>query len=1320
MQQRTTIWPAISSSVTSADQHGSGSSNQKVEVFDQYGQLTWVMDESGFLTRFKYDNASGALIQRIDDVSVGMISDSPAVPATWSTPSGGGLHLVTDFTVDNLGRITQALGPQHAVAISGTSTQIRRATWTVYKQTGYDAPTPFNEVRWAQGYQTVATSSSSSSNSLIEPITVTQQDRNGRDTKWIQSLRDSGVTGALTSGEDLAMQARWTRWKQWWYYNCSLQANMLRVYKIINPKSPDPQVYADTLYGFDTGSSAMGLLIRQQAPGGTITRLVYDAVSRVASRWVGTDDTGATDSSPGGTSPNNMTQVESYQYDGGSAGGDGNLTAITKYVDASGTADRITYYTYDYRNRRATASGPSNFYEIYSYDNQDRLTQVDGKNGSGGLLISRTISNYDNLGRIYQRLKYAVDITSGNPGNALTDGYWYDARGNLMKSITGGSMQLTKFTYDGAGRRTVIYHTVNSSDTSYTTASTISGDTVLHQEATVYDAADNVIQVTKRRRFHNASGTGALDGTSTEPRSRISYVAYWPDGLGREQASANYGTNASASFSRPATIPGSSATVLVNKTSYTNRGEVFQTTDPKGIVTEYTFDDGARKITVIADKGTSTINQRVDYTYTLDDLVLTQAVQNSATGSGVQTTSYCYGTTLTDSDVASNEILRATIFPDSSDSCGSGSDQVLLAYNRQGQIKLKTDQAGTVHSLLYDALGRLTDDCVTSFGTGIDQAVKRVTRTYEVRGLIDTLTSYNNATPGSGTALNQISYTYNTFSQLITETQEHGGTTTGSSPKVQYAYDGGSANEVRLNAFTYPNGNINSFNYGTSGQTDDLLSRVTAILRGTTHLADYLYLGISDFVQANYSSEPGVALTYIMQTGDSTGDAGDQYLGLDRFDRVVDQRWIVTSTLAAKARIQYGFDQNNNRTFRNDLVAGTGQDEFYTYDNLNQLKSLQRGTLNGTRTAITGTPSWEEDFSFDTTGNWHGASGGYIRKDNTGSTVLNQSRSNNSANEITGITTTTGTGWSVPSYDAAGNMTSMPQPMTVASAYVAAYDAWNRLISIKSGASTVASFAYDGANRRVTKTIGSNVRHYYYSNKWQILEERLNTSTSADRQFTWGQRYDDDLIMRDCSTFTPNRFYCLHDYFNPVAVIDTSANVDERYGYNAYGFCNFMTGSYGGRSGSSYDWETLFGAYRFDSESTLYQVRNRIFHCMLGSWISRDPLEYDDGLNLYAYARNNSVNWVDSQGLKTEINCSELGPKNCPGMCVRDNTHMVQGHYTCQKCTDSDGSTCCGCSASWPEFPGGKPRDNGGSFTCCGKKGDSCPTKGPGTHFPGT
>ena len=273
---------------------------------------------------------------------------------------------------------------------------------------------------------------------------------------------------------------------------------------------------------------------------------------------------------------------------------------------------------------------------------------------------------------------------------------------------------------------------------------------------------------------------------------------------------------------------------------------------------------------------------------------------------------------------------------------------------------------------------------------------------------------------------------------------------------------------------------------------DDLLSRVFRLKHGSTVMAEYSRLGLNDIVRADDPPTPGVELTCIKQGAESDGDAGDKYTGLDRFGRCVDQRWIKTSDGTHKERVQYGYDRVNNRTWRQNVVAGTGQDEFYTYDTLYQLKTLQRGTLTGTPpTGISGTPSWEEQFNYDPTGNWNGVSTGY-KTLASGSTTLDQNRTHNKANEVTDITETVGTSWPTPTQDAVGNVTVMPQPGSLASSYDAKYDAWNRLVEVKITAGAVqGTYAYDGLNRRVSKTVSGTTRHFYFSKDWQILEERV-------------------------------------------------------------------------------------------------------------------------------------------------------------------------------------------------------------------------------------
>jgi RHS repeat-associated protein len=1223
MSQKETTWPTITTG-----QNGSNTANSRTDYFDEFGYQTQTTDEAGVETTFQSDWSTGAVTQMIQDAT--------------------GLALETDYTVDGLGRTTQVLGPQHSIDLAGTSTSLRRAQWFAYNDTGPD-------IRISSGYATG--SSPSYTYTVMEPVTVQLLDLSGRATDVIVSQRASGTSPStpVSITDSFVNQNLWSRWTHNIYENNTRGLTAQRVYYLIPASSSSSSGSSGVNYNeTDLGYDAMGRQSRVETPGGTVTRIVYHPRGWVLGQWVGTDDVWATDADPtgGGAAGNNMVQITGYLYDSGSPGLDGNLTTLTQYQDSTSGNNRVTTYGYDFRNRKINETGEINVYIAYTYDNLSRVTEIQQYNSSSSssVLIAQSAWNYDNAGRAYQRVQYAVNPVSGAVGNSLTDNYWCDPLGRLVKVNAAGSSMSVKTVFDTIGRVTKVYSCLNTSETGYPYPISVASATVFQQVENTYDFASNLIQIIARHRMHNASGTahGDLGNPTTSPTARVYYQASWQDPLGRTLYAANYGTNAASSFTRPSLAPSSSATILVSQTVYDTYGQPYQTIDPKGIVQQSAWDNAGR-LTQVLDNyvsgGTGADqNRETDFTYNADSRIATITAVNSVTGN--QVTTYGYGTTLTNSDVASNDLVVTTTYPDSG--------VVTQAYNRQNQIKTITDQIGNVHTVLYDLLGRLSHDCVTTLISGTDSTVLRISRTYEVRGILQNITSYNNATVGSGSVVNDVQFAYNSFAQVVNEYQSHSGAVnTSTTPNVAYAYASGSANQIRMTSMTYPNGRALNYNFGVGGQTNDLLSRVGSLIdnNGTTHMADYTYLGLNRIVQDAYTSEPNVALTYIKQAGESNGDAGDQYIGLDRFGRVVDQRWISlavasssssSSSSPALERVQYGFDQDNNRNFRNNLVASGGQDEYYTYDSLQRLLTLQRGTLNGGRTGIGGTPTWEEDFSFDKTGNWHSgsssSSGGYVTK-LSGTTTLSQNRTHTEANEIASIPTATGTAWTVPVYDSNGNATTIPQPASLGSGYNCAYDAWNRLMSVKSGGTTVSSYQYDGLNRRVNKTI-SSTRDYYYSRQWQILEERVGGSGSSDRQFVWGQRYADDLILRDCATYSPTRLYVLHDYFNPTATINTSGAILERYGYNAYGQPRYLTASFGGQTGSNYGWETLYGAYRADGETGLYQVRNRYLHSSLGGWISRDPLGTTAGLNLYEYGHNTPVNTYDSDGLNPAVACA--------------------------------------------------------------------------------
>ena len=70
---------------------------------------------------------------------------------------------------------------------------------------------------------------------------------------------------------------------------------------------------------------------------------------------------------------------------------------------------------------------------------------------------------------------------------------------------------------------------------------------------------------------------------------------------------------------------------------------------------------------------------------------------------------------------------------------------------------------------------------------------------------------------------------------------------------------------------------------------------------------------------ARLHPETGVNLTYIAQPGQPVGDAGDQYVGLDRFGRVVNQLWVTEGGTVIDDFV-YGYDADGNVMYEENVV----------------------------------------------------------------------------------------------------------------------------------------------------------------------------------------------------------------------------------------------------------------------------------------------------------------------------------------------------------------------------------------------------------------
>ncbi|MDR1479482.1 MAG: RHS repeat-associated core domain-containing protein, partial [Planctomycetaceae bacterium] len=321
--------------------------------------------------------------------------------------------------------------------------------------------------------------------------------------------------------------------------------------------------------------------------------------------------------------------------------------------------------------------------------------------------------------------------------------------------------------------------------------------------------------------------------------------------------------------------------------------------------------------------------------------------------------------------------------------------------------------------------------------------------------------------------------------------------------------------------------------------------------------------------------------------------------GLDRYGRIINHSWLQNNN--PLVHIIHSYDYASNRTKRHDAVHAANS-ELYNYDNLGQIKSLNRGTLNTNQTAIT-TVNHSESWNFDKTGNWSQ----YTKN----GTVEN--RTHNAANELQGIA----------AHDANGNMILMP-------GLKGKYDAWNRLVEVRDTSDNlVAQYEYNGLNQRIKKTVNGVVTKSFFNENWQELESQTGNEITS---YVWGIRYIDDLVLREKGS---EILYSLADpNWNVIAICDPTGNIQERYTYDAFGKQNICDANFNAKTTTDFNWNRTFTGQVLDSETGLMLYRNRFYHVGLGRFVNRDPIGYEGGdENLYRYVFNSAINLFDEYGL---------------------------------------------------------------------------------------
>ena len=598
----------------------------------------------------------------------------------------------------------------------------------------------------------------------------------------------------------------------------------------------------------------------------------------------------------------------------------------------------------------------------------------------------------------------------------------------------------------------------------------------------------------------------------------------------------------------------------------------------------------------------------------------------------------------------------------------------------------------------YDMMNRLTGISYpdgTSVGFGYDSRGRRTSATDQNNRT--TYYSYDDAdhlTSVTDPANNVTQYNYDTENNLISITDANNHTT-------YFNYDAWG----RVVQTTFPSTLTETYGYDAVGnltsKTDRKNQTIQYVYDALNRLTSKIY---PDSTSANYIYD---LVGKIRQVSDPTGVYGFAY---DNMGRLIGTTTQYSFLPGLNFQSAYAYDAASNRIW---LVAPDSSTNHYGYDTLNRLSALTN-SLTGQfgfsydamsrRTQLRRPNGVTTNYGYDAVSHLlsvlhqsgsttlDGASYSYDYAGNRTSKTnyLNGITSNFGYDLIYQLTQVTQEGSTTESYsyDAVGNrLNSVGVPsysynssneLTSNSAGNYTYDAngntlsdaqgrsftWdfeNRLTQVVNPGVGTTILRYDPFGRRIQKSGPLGTTNYLYDGDDDNVIEEVDASGNVLARYTSGQQTDEllsELRSGTASYFEQDTLSSVTSLSNPAGAL---ANT---YTFDSFGNVTASTG-------------TLTNPFQYtgrdnDSETGLYYYRARYFDPRVGRFISEDPLGVRDHLNMYAYVRNNPVNFDDPLGLY-QTKGFDPDQKALLDAAIAEALAKLRDKNNCSNCAGADG-----------------------------------------------
>ena len=265
----------------------------------------------------------------------------------------------------------------------------------------------------------------------------------------------------------------------------------------------------------------------------------------------------------------------------------------------------------------------------------------------------------------------------------------------------------------------------------------------------------------------------------------------------------------------------------------------------------------------------------------------------------------------------------------------------------------------------------------------------------------------------------------------------------------------------------------------------------------------------------------------------------------------------------------------------------------------------------------------------------------------------------------------------------------------------------NQIVSITDPDQNIAKFTYDPSGKRLTKRIESKgkkakIFRFFYLGDTEIGsvdEKGVIVELKVPGNPNNPEAPSIAIEIRK-ETYVP--LYDLQG--NIVCLLDQQrGKVVETYCYSIYGEEEIINDRGRSVSDSSVGNPWRYKGKRVDKEIGLMYFGYRYYDPEVGRWISPDPAGVIDGPNLYAYARNNPMKYVDYFGLNSALDencgCTQHGhpgwhnaPEGCVCICGKNGSAYASGSYRSKIGSDIK-SAICGVSHGVVDFVVGSIHD---------------------------